>query len=90
MIAVYLSPIYLAVCLYLLLRLLSWMKSCHDWAGKKGGAGGVVEIYTFLALQYTNRILCPSSSAQRVLKLISNYWLGILLYILLTVGSADR
>lgn len=89
MIAVYLSPIYLAVCLYLLLRLLSWMKSCHDWAGKRVVQAGVVVIYTFLALSILIAFFMPSSSAQRVLKLISNYWLGILLYILLTVGSAD-
>lgn len=46
-------------------------------------------VYAFLACSIVIAFFLPHSGFQRFIKLVSNYWLGILLYILLTVVVAD-
>lgn len=89
MIAVYLAPVYIIVCLYLLCRLLCWLRSCHEWAGKKAVQIAIIVTYSFLALSILIAFILPPSGVRRVWKLISNYWLGTLLYFGIVVGIAD-
>lgn len=65
------------------------MSACHRCFQKKSIRVLVVVIYTFLASSLLTAFLMPAGSLQRIMKLISNYWLGTFLYILLTVVIAD-
>lgn len=89
MTAVYLSPVYIVLCLYMLLRLLSWLKDCHPRAGKRDLRLLIVVVYAFLALSVLIAFLLPPSGFQRVIKLISNYWLGTMMYGLMIIAAAD-
>ena len=88
MIALFLSPIYILVCLYLLRWILRWMKACHGVFHKKKVQVGLVIGYAFVALSLLTSFLLPVSPLQRVLKCISNVWLGVLVYLIMTVGIA--
>lgn len=89
MFALLLSPIYILFNVYICLRLLGWMSACHKLLGKRPAKIAVAAVYGFLALSILIAFLLPPSPLQRLLKLISNYWLGTFLYILLTVLVAD-
>ena len=89
MIALYLAPLYLLLCGYILWRMLHWLAACHDVTKNFFLRGLLVTVYVFLALSLLFGFLVPPSMLQRVLKGIGNYWLGVLLYILLTVLVAD-
>ncbi|MDL2296084.1 metallophosphoesterase [Lachnospiraceae bacterium OttesenSCG-928-E19] len=89
MIAFFLAPIYLLIIFYILRWLLRWMKACHHIFERKWVQVTVIFIVGFVALTILIAFLLPASPLQRVLKLISNYWLGTLLYIILTVVIVD-
>ena len=40
-------------------------------------------------IQYSDRILFPQGTIRRAMKLISNYWLGVLMYLALTILIVD-
>lgn len=65
------------------------MSACHRCFQKKSIRVLVVALYTFLASSLLTAFLMPAGALQRIMKLISNYWLGTFLYILLTVVIAD-
>ncbi len=65
------------------------MGCCHHVFEHKAVQIGMFVVYVFLALSIVIAFFLPHSDFQRFLKLISNYWLGILLYIMLTVVVAD-
>lgn len=89
MIAIFLSPFYVLFQIYIVRWLLCWMGACHRIFRKKWVKGAVIGIYTFLASSILIAFLLPVSPVQRLVKLISNYWLGTLLYIIMTVAAAD-
>ena len=89
MIAICLAPCYLLLCWYLWRRAIRWMGSCHHVFEHKGVQIGMFILYAFLALSIVIAFLLPHSDFQRFLKVVSNYWLGVLLYIILTVVVAD-
>lgn len=89
MIAILLAPFYLLLCWYLWRRAIRWMGCCHHVFEHKAVQIGMFVVYVFLALSIVIAFFLPHSDFQRFLKLISNYWLGILLYIMLTVVVAD-
>ena len=65
------------------------MSACHRCFQKRSIRVLVVTLYTFLASSILIAFLLPAGGLQRIMKLISNYWLGPFLYILLTVVIAD-
>lgn len=89
MTALLLSPFYILFNIYIAWRLLGWLAACHRNLKKRPVRIAVAGVYGFLALSILIAFLLPPSSLQRLLKLISNYWLGTFLYILLTVLAAD-
>ena len=89
MIAIFLSPIYIIINFYIARWLLSWMQACSKHFNKRRIRVLVITIYTFFASALVIGFLLPPSPLERIMKLIGNYWLGVLLYVVLTVIIAD-
>lgn len=89
MIAIFLSPIYILINFYIARWLLSWMQACNKHFNQRRIRVLVITIYTFFASALVIGFLLPPSPLERVMKLIGNYWLGVLLYIILTVLIGD-
>ena len=89
MLAIYLSPIYILVNLYLFRWLLRWMGACHHFFQKNWMKAGMAVIYFILALSLLIGFLLPAGNLQRFFKSLGNYWLGVLLYAVLAVVIAD-
>lgn len=89
MIAIILAPIYLLVNFYILRWNLRWMKACSKHFKKKWFKILYIILYTFISTSLVVAFLLPTSSFQRLLKQISNYWLGTFLYIILLVALFD-
>lgn len=89
MIAVYLSPVYMIANSYLLIRIHRWLGACSPLFRKKWMRVGISLIYVCLAASILIAFFLPPGPARRIVKLVSNYWLGILLYLLLAVLMAD-
>ena len=89
MIAIYLAPLYLILNVYFLLRILKWLETCHVHFKKRWIKVILILVYVFFAFSILIAFLLPAGSIQRVMKLISNYWLGVLMYLALTIIVAD-
>lgn len=89
MLAVYLSPIYIIANSYLLIRLHRWLGTCNPLFRKTGICVAISLAYVFLVASLLIAFFLPIGPARRIIKLISNYWLGILLYLILAVLMAD-
>lgn len=89
MIAILLSPFYILINFYIARWLLSWMQACSKHFNNKKIRILIIVIYTFFASAMIIGFLLPSNALGRLMKLIGNYWLGVLLYVVLTVLIAD-
>lgn len=89
MIAVYLSPVYMIANSYLLIRIHRWLGASSPLFRKTWMRVGISLIYVCLAASILIAFFLPPGPARRIVKLVSNYWLGILLYLLLAVLMAD-
>lgn len=89
MLAVYLSPAYIIVIVCLLLQIQNWLGACHPVFRKTWMRIANSLVYLFLASSVLIAFFLPAGRVRRILKLISNYWLGILLYLFLVVVTAD-
>lgn len=89
MLAVYLSPIYIIANSYLLIRLHRWLGTCNPLFRKTGICVAISLAYVFLVASLLIAFFLPIGPARRIMKLVSNYWLGILLYLILAVLMAD-
>lgn len=89
MIAVFLSPFYILINFYIARWLLSWMQACSKHFNNKKIRACIIVIYTFFASAMLIGFLLPANALGRLMKLIGNYWLGVLLYVVLTVLIAD-
>lgn len=92
MIAVFLSPVYIAVNIYMVIRLLRWMGACHTRLEHPVVWGLIITIYTFFALSPLTGMLITAEPAHRLLKFIANYWTGIMLIgaVFLAIGDLLR
>ena len=89
MIAIFLSPIYILLNVYLLLRIMRWMGACHRICEHPAVKIIFTILYAFLATSLLTGFLMPEGSLRHALKAIGNYWLGVLLYLSLTILIAD-
>lgn len=89
MIAVYLSPVYMIANSYLLIRIHRWLGASSPLFRKTWMRVGISLIYVCLAASILIAFFLPPGPARRIVKLVSNYWLGILLYLLFAVLMAD-
>ena len=89
MLALLLAPVYLVLNAYLARWLLRWMAACTHWFKKKWAVGCIMAFYIFVSLSPLTGFLITQGPVHRFLKLLGNYWLGTLAYILLTVLVLD-
>lgn len=89
MIFLFLSPFYLGVSSYMMFRFFYWMKHCNhrfNWLRFKVP---FAVVYLFMALSPVIAFLLPKSAVAIVIRRISTYWIGIMLYSLLYVVLFD-
>ena len=89
MIFLFLLPFYLGVSSYMMCRLFYWMKHCNhrfNWLRFKVP---FAVVYLFMALSPVIAFLLPKSAVAIVIRRISTYWIGIMLYSLLYVVLFD-
>ena len=89
MAAIYLAPFYLLVCVYILLRSLHWFQVLHTVFQNVWVCRGIGLVYLFVVFSILIAFMAPASGFRRFMKLLSNYWLGVLMYTLMTLGIAD-
>ena len=89
MIAFLLAPIYLLVNIYIYRRTVGWM--AVGIPGLRHGVGRALSIavYAFFAVSALLAFIMPQPELRRILKEISNYWLGVLLYMIFVIVLAD-
>ena len=89
MIFLFLLPFYLGVSSYMMFRFFNWMKHCNhrfNWLRFKVP---FAVVYLFMALSPVIAFLLPKSAVAIVIRRISTYWIGIMLYSLLYVVLFD-
>lgn len=89
MIFLFLLPFYLGVSSYTMFRFFYWMKHCNhrfNWLRFKVP---FAVVYLFMALSPVIAFLLPKSAVAIVIRRISTYWIGIMLYSLLYVVLFD-
>jgi len=89
MIFLFLLPFYLGVSSYMMFRFFYWMKHCNhrfNWLRFKVP---FAVVYLFMALSPVIAFLLPKSAVAIVIRRISTYWIGIMLYSLLYVVLFD-
>lgn len=89
MIFLFLLPFYLGVSSYMMFRFFYWMKHCNhrfNWLRFKVP---FAVVYLFMALSPVIAFLLPKSAVDIVIRRISTYWIGIMLYSLLYVVLFD-
>lgn len=89
MIAFLLAPVYFIINTYLFFRIVKWLENFHDSLKKKHFRIILVIVYIFFAISMLIAFLLPPGKPRRSMKLISNYWLGVLMYIVASVMIAD-
>lgn len=89
MIALYLSPLYILVNAYVVRWLLRWMGACSRLFQMKGSQMTVITLYILLASSLGIGFLLPNNRLGRAVKLVGNYWLGVMLYVILAIVAAD-
>ena len=90
MIAIYLSPIYLLLNLYILRWAYLWMGTCHSLLRTLGFRLIFAVIYVLLSTSLLTGFLIKNpKSLHRMLKITGNYFLGIFLYTLVIILLAD-
>lgn len=89
MIFLFLLPFYLGVSSYMMFRFFYWMKHCNhrfNWLRFKVP---FAVVYLFMALSPVIAFLLPKSAVAIVIRRLSTYWIGIMLYSLLYVVLFD-
>lgn len=89
MIFLFLLPFYLGVSSYMMFRFFYWMKHCNhrfNWLRFKVP---FAVVYLFMALSPVIAFLLPKSAVAIVIRRISTYWIGIMLYSLVYVVLFD-
>ena len=90
MIAIYLSPSYLLLNLYILRWAYLWMGTCHSILRTLGFRLIFAVIYVLLSTSLLTGFLIKNpKSLHRMLKITGNYFLGIFLYTLVIILLAD-
>lgn len=89
MIFLILVPLYLLVNYYILRRSLKWMGNFTKLLTRKWFVIPYILIYIFVSTSMLIAFWLPSSSFQRFMKVLSNNWIGTMMYALIFMGIAD-
>ena len=81
MIAITLAPVYILVNYYVVRWLIKWVECCSEIFKKRLVRYLIVGIYIFFASSFIVGFFLPFRS----IKIVGNYWLGVVQYILLFV-----
>lgn len=84
-----LAPFYLLFCWYLARWLIRWMGACVVLFQTRLGKILVLTAFWFISLSPLISYLVPQGTVHRMMRLLANYWMGTLVYILLVVGVLD-
>lgn len=89
MIAIFIAPFYIALNIYLFWRIKGWVQAYFPKL--KGNKGWIVPIvlYAFLASALVIAFFLPQGRFKRGMKLVGNYWLGVLLYMIFFIVIAE-
>lgn len=85
MIAIMLTPVYILVNYYVVRWLIRWVECCSEFFKKRWVRYLIVGIYIFFASSFIVGFFLPFRS----IKIVGNYWLGVVQYILLFVIGFD-
>ncbi len=89
MTAFFLAPIYIIVNIYIFMRITGWLKTGFPVLGTRRGIVLSAAVYSFFAVSFLTAFLMPEGTVQRSMKLLGNYWLGVLLYMIFVIVVAD-
>ena len=89
MIALYLSPIYILLHIYLTRWLLKWLRACHPIFQKRYSTYIIISIIAFLASPLAIGILIPHGYIKGLVYQIGFFWLGMLIFMTLLVVFCD-
>ena len=82
MLAIFLAPVYILANVFTAYWLLRWMKEGHPLFRHPAVLGVILVLYAFFALSLLTSFLIKRDPVHRILKVISNCWLGMYLYFL--------
>ena len=82
MLAIFLAPVYILANVFTAYWLLRWMKEVHPLFRHPAVLGVILVLYAFFALSLLTSFLIKRDPVHRILKVISNCWLGMYLYFL--------
>lgn len=89
MIAIFIAPFYIALNIYLFWRIKGWVQVYFPkLKGRKGWIVPIV-LYAFLASALVIAFFLPQGRFRRGMKLVGNYWLGVLLYMIFFIVIAE-
>lgn len=90
MLAIFLAPIYILLNIYVLRWGYLWIENCHHLFQSRIFRIILTVIYTLIALTpLTGFLIRKPAFLHRILKITSNYFLGIFMYILMVLFSID-
>lgn len=89
MIALFLAPVYLLLNGYILLWFYSWTEACSESLRSLWFRIPITLLYLFLSTSPLTGLFITRAPLHRILKIIANYWLGTLEYILIFVLLFD-
>lgn len=89
MVAILLSPFYIVLNYYIAKWLVKWMGSCFKYFNTKWSKVVVISIYAFFSFAILIGFLLPTGMIKQIFMAIGNYWLGVLVYVILVVVIAD-
>ncbi len=89
MIFLILVPLYLLVNYYIIRRSLKWMGNFTKLLTRKWFIIPYLIIYVFVSTSMLVAFWLPASPFQRFMKVLSNNWLGTMMFTLLFMGIAD-
>lgn len=89
MVAVILSPLYLLICVYVWIKAMKWLQSCHGFFHNRWFKLIFNIVYIFFVVSPVVAFFLPEGHLQRLMKLISNYWFGEFIYMVLFIAVAD-
>lgn len=82
MLAIFLAPVYILANVFTAYWLLRWMKEVHPLFRHPAVLGVILVLYAFFTLSLLTSFLIKRDPVHRILKVISNCWLGMYLYFL--------
>ena len=86
MAAILLSPLYIAVNIYVIWRIFLWMGTCNPIFQNPVFQIGFIAVYVIFATSIlTGFLIKRPEKLRRILKNMGNYFLGIFLYALMPV-----